>query len=153
MSGTNTVNPLRQHRIEDLAVRKLNPHTQRSHIHRCKRFAAWIKRSPDTATPDEVRRFQPHLIESGTSICNRNRIMTGVRFLFGVTLRRHDLAAEVWHLKEPQKLPPVLSPEEVKRVLTIATTLKAREIPYQTYGWGLRASEVVRLRAGDIDSE
>src|SRR5712675_182140 len=108
MSETNTVSPLRQHMIEDMAARKLNPHTQRSHIQSCKRFAAWLKRSPDTATPDEVRRFQLHLIESGTSICNRNRIMTGVRFLFRVTLRRHDLAAEVWHLKEPQKLPPVL---------------------------------------------
>jgi len=63
----------------------------------------WLKRSPDTATPDEVRRFQLHFIESGTSICNRNRIMTGP-ILFRVTLRRHDLAAEVWHLKEPQKL-------------------------------------------------
>jgi hypothetical protein len=79
----------------------------------------------DTAAADEVRRFQLHLIESGESICNRNRIMTGVRFLFRVTLHRHDLAAEVWHLKEPQKLPPVLSPEEVKRVLTMATSLKA----------------------------
>jgi site-specific recombinase XerD len=71
-----------------------------------------------------VRRFQLHLIESGASIWNRNRIMTGVRFLFRVTLRRHDLAAEVWHIKEPQKLPPVLSAEEVKRVLTMATSLK-----------------------------
>ena len=118
MSETNTVSPLRQRMIEDMAARKLNPHTQRSHISSCKRFAAWLKRSPDTATPDEVRRFQLHLIESGASICNRNRIMTGVRFLFRVTLRRHDLAAEVWHIKEPQKLPPVLSPEEVKRLLT-----------------------------------
>ena len=92
-----------------MVARKLNPHTQRSHISSCKRFAAWLKRSPDTATPDEVRRFQLHLVESGASICNRNRIMTGVRFLFRVTLRRHDLAAEVWHIKEPQKLPPVSS--------------------------------------------
>jgi site-specific recombinase XerD len=104
-------------------------------------------------TPDEVRRFQLHLIESGASICNRNRIMTGVRFLFRVTLRRHDLAAEVWHLKEPQKLPPVLSGEEVKRALTMATSLKARAMLTLAYGCGLRASEVVRLRAGDIDSE
>jgi integrase/recombinase XerD len=126
MSETNTVSPLRQHMIEDMAARKLNPHTQRSYIHSCKRFAAWLKRSPDTATPDEVRRFQLHLIESGTSICNRNRIMTGVRFLFRVTLRRHDLAAEVWHLKEPEKLPPVLSPGEVNRVLTMATSLRTR---------------------------
>src|SRR5258705_5775538 len=108
MSETNTVSPLRQRMIEDMAARKLNPHTQRSHVYSCKRFAAWLKRSPDTATPDEVRRFQLYLIESGASICNRNRIMTGVRFLFRITLRRHDLAAEVWHIKEPQKLPPVL---------------------------------------------
>ena len=79
--------------------------------------------------------------------------MTGVRFLFRVTLRRHDLAAEVWHIKEPQRLPPVLSPEEVKRVLTMATSLKARAMLTLAYGCGLRAGEVVRLRAGDIDSE
>jgi site-specific recombinase XerD len=153
MSETNTVSPLRQRMLEDMAARKLNPHTQRGHVYSCKRFAAWLKRSPDTATPDEVRRFQLYLVESGASICNRNRIMTGVRFLFRVTLRRHDLAAEVWHLKEPQKLPPVLSGEEVKRALTMATSLKARTMLTLAYGCGLRASEVVRLRAGDIDSE
>jgi hypothetical protein len=87
MSKTDTVSPLRQRMIEDMAARKLNPHTQRSHIYSCKRFAAWLKRSPDTATADEGRRFQLHLIESGASICNRNRIMTGARFLFRVTAR------------------------------------------------------------------
>jgi integrase len=93
------------------------------------------------------------LIESGASICNRNRIMTGVRFLFRVTLRRHDLAAEIWHIKEPDRLPPVLSPEGVKRVLTMATSLQARAMLTLAYGCGLRAGEVVRLRAGDVDSE
>ena len=153
MSKTEAVSPLRQRMIEDMAARKLNPNTQHSHISSCKRFAAWLKRSPDTATADEVRRFQLHLVESGASIGNRNRIMTGVRFLFRVTLRRHDLAAEIWHLKEPQKLPPVLSPEEAKRVVTMATSLKARAMLSLAYGCGLRASEVVRLRACDIDSE
>jgi integrase/recombinase XerD len=153
MTDTTTVSPLRQRMIEDMAARKLNRHTQRSHISSCKRFAAWLKRSPDTATADEVRLFQLHLIESGASICNRNRIMTGVRFLFRVTLRRHDLAAEVWHLKEPIKLPPVLAPEEVRRVLTMATSLKARVMLMLAYGCGLRAGEVVRLTAGDIDRE
>src|ERR1700751_1756477 len=153
MSETKAVSPLRQRMIEDMAARKLNPNTQRSHIYSCKRFAAWLKRSPDTATADEVRRFQLHLVESGASICNRNRIMTGVRFLFRVTLRRHDLAAEIWHLKEPQKLPPLLSPEEFKRVLAMATSLKARAILTLAYGCGLRAGEVARLRAGDIDSD
>src|ERR1700739_4457424 len=153
MSKTDTVSPLRQRMIEDMAARNPNPHTQRSHIYSCKRFAAWLKRSPDTATADEVRRFQLYLVESGASIGNRNRIMTGVRFLFRVTLRRHELAAEIWHLKEPQKLPPVLSPEEVKRVLAMATSLKARAMLTLAYGCGLRASGVVRLRACDIDSE
>src|SRR5689334_25035618 len=153
MSTDTTVSPLRQRMIEDMAARKLGRHAQRSHIHSCRRFAAFLGRSPDTATADDVRRFQLHLVESGASICNRNRIMTGVRFLFRVTLRRHDLAAEVWHIKEPQKLPPVLSAEEVKRVLTMATSLKARAMLTLAYGCGLRAGEVVRLRAGDIDSE
>src|ERR1700691_4028690 len=115
MIDTTTVSPLRQRMIEDMTARKLNPHTQRSHLQSCRRFAGWLKRSPDTATPDEVRQFQLHLIESGTSICNRNRIMTGVRFLFRVTLRRHDLAAEVWHIREPVRLPPGLSPETLKK--------------------------------------
>ena len=79
--------------------------------------------------------------------------MTGVRFLFRVTLRRYDLASEIWHIKEPQKLPPVLSPEEVKRVLTMATSLKARAMLSLAYGCGLRASEVARLRVCDIDSD
>ena len=153
MTDTIIVSPLRQRMLEDMAARKLNPHTQRSHTSSCIRFAAWLKRSPDTATADDVRLFQLHLIESGASICNRNRIMTGVRFLFRVTLRRHDLAAEVWHIKEPIKLPPVLAPEEVRRVLTMATSLKARVMLTLAYGCGLRAGEVVRLTAGDIDSE
>src|SRR5271166_991034 len=153
MSGTNTVSPLRQRMIEDMAARKLDPHTQRSHIYSCKRFTTWLKRSPDTATADEVRLFQLRLVEDGASICNRNRIMTGVRFLFRVTLRRHDLAAEIWHMKEPQKLPPVLSPEEIKRILNMATSLKARAMLSLAYGCGLRASEVARLRVCDIDSE
>ena len=152
MSKTDTVSPLRQRMIEDMAARKLNPNTQHSHISSCKRFAAWLKRSPDTATADEVRLFQLHLVESGASICNRNRIVTGVRFLFRVTLRRYDLASEIWHMKEPQKLPPVLSPEEVKRILSMATSLKAQVMLTISYGCGLRAGEVVRLRAGDIDS-
>ena len=152
MSKTDTVSPLRQRMIEDMAARKLNPHTQRSHIQSCKRFAAWLKRSPDTATPDEVRSFQLHLIESGASITNRNRIMTGVRFLFRVTLHRHDLVAEVWHIKEPQKLPPALSPEEIKRILAMARSLKARVMLTLSYGCGLPAGEVVRLRVCDIDS-
>src|SRR5260370_20429 len=91
--------------------------TQRGHIRSCKQFAAFLKRSPDTATSEDIRRFQLHLAESGASICNRNRIMTGLRFLFRVTLRRLDLAAEIYHIREPQKIPLVMSPDETKRLL------------------------------------
>jgi integrase/recombinase XerD len=88
MSDTITVSPLRQRMIEDMVARKLGPHSQRSHIYSCKRFAAYLKRSPETATADDVRDFQRSLIESGTSIGNRNRIMTGVKFLLKITLPR-----------------------------------------------------------------
>jgi integrase/recombinase XerD len=151
MSTNSTVSPLRQRMIEDMAARKLGPHSQRSHIHSCRRFAAFLKRSPDTATADDIRRFQLHLVEAGLSNCNRNRIMTGVRFLFRVTLRRHDLAAEIYHLKEPQKLPLTISPDEADRLLAMAGSLKVHVMLALGYGCGLRAGEIVRLRARDID--
>ena len=88
---TDTASPLRQRMIEDMTARKLCAGTQRGHIRSCKRFAAFLKRSPDTATLEDIRRFQLHLAETDVSICNRNRIMTGLRFLFRVTLRRLDL--------------------------------------------------------------
>jgi len=149
--STDAVTSLRQRMIEDMNARKLGAHSQRSHISSCKRFAAFLKRSPDSATPDDVRRFQLHLAESGISICNRNRIMTGVRFLFRVTLRRLDLAAEIYHLREPQKIPLVLSPDETRRLLAVASNLKVRTLLSLGYGCGLRAGEVVRLKVKHID--
>ena len=95
MTTTSKITPLRQRMLDDMQARNLGRHSQRSHIYSCKRFAGWLRRSPDTATPDDVRQFQLHLIETGCSIGNRNRIMTGVKFLFRVTLRRHELAAEI----------------------------------------------------------
>ena len=111
-----------------------------------------MKRSPEAATPDDVRHFQLHLVESGLSICNRNRIMTRVKFLVRVTLRRLDLVAEIYHLREPQKIPQVMSPDETRRLLAVASSLKARVMLSLGYGCGLRASEVVRLKAKHIDS-
>jgi integrase/recombinase XerD len=150
--SADAISPLRQRMIEDMSARKLSLHTQRSHISSCKRFAAYLKRSPDTATADDIRLFQLHLVESGASIGDRNRIMTGVRFLFRVTLRRLDLAAEIYHIKQPQKIPLVLSPDEAKRLLAMSESLKVRVLLALSYGAGLRAGEVVRLKAGDIDS-
>jgi integrase/recombinase XerD len=81
---------LRQRMIEDMRARNLGRHSQRSHLGSCERFAAFLERSPDTATADDIRRFQLFLIESGASICSRNRVMTGLKFLLRVTLRRRD---------------------------------------------------------------
>src|SRR6202045_5450039 len=117
---TDTASPLRQRMIEDMNARELCAGTQRGHIRSCKRFAAFLKRSPDTATCEDIRTFQLHLADTGISICNRNRIMTGLRFLFRVTLRRLDLAEEVYHIREPEKIPLVMSPDETKRLLAVA---------------------------------
>ncbi len=120
----DAVSPLRQRMVEDMNARKLGAHTQRSHIYSCKRLAAFLKRSPETVTREDLRLFQLHLAETGTSICNRNRIMTGVRFLFRVTLRRLDLAAEIYHIREPQKIPKVMSELHwfFRRLFSLRTT-------------------------------
>ena len=143
---TEAITPLRQRMIEDMNARKLCAGTQRGHIRACKRFAEFLKRSPDTATLEDIRRFQLHLADTGVSICNRNRIMTGLRFLFRVTLRRLDLAEEVYHIREPQKLPLVMSADEIKRLLAVASSLKTRVLLSLGYGCGLRASQIVRLK-------
>ena len=150
--SSDAVSPLRQRMIEDMNSRKLGAHTQKSHIYSCKRFAAFLQRSPDTATAEDIRLFQLHLAETGVSIGNRNRIMTGVRFLFRVTLRRLDLAAEIYHIREPQKIPLVMSADETRRLLAVASSLKARVLLSLGYGCGLRAGEVVRLKVKHIDS-
>ena len=150
--STDIVTPLRQRMIEDMNARKLGAGTQRSHIRSCKRFAAFLKRSPDTATAEDIRRFQLHLSETGVSIGNRNGIMSGLRFLFRVTLRRLDLIAEIYHLREPQKIPLVMSQDETRRLLAVAGNLKVRMLLSLGYGCGLRAGEVVRLKVKHIDS-
>lgn len=114
---TNTISPLRQRMIEDMNARKLTTGTQSGHIRGCRRFTAFLKGSPDTAGAEDIRRFQLHLAQSDVSISSRNRTMTGLRFLFRVTLRRLDLAAEIYHLREPQKIPLVISTDEAKRLL------------------------------------
>ena len=152
MMDPTSISPLRQRMIEDMTARGLSRQTQRGHILACKRFAAYLKRSPDAATAEDVRLFQLQLMENGLSIQNRNRTMTGVRFLLRVTMRRHDLAAEVFHMKEPQKNPQILSAGEAKRLLTMAGKLQVRVLLSIGYGAGLRVSEVVKLKVKHIDS-
>jgi site-specific recombinase XerD len=146
---TEAITPLRQRMIEDMNARKLCAGTQRGHIRSCKRFAAFLKRSPETATFEDIRRFQLHLAETGVSICTRNVIMTGLRFLFRVTLRRWDLTEEVYHIREPQKLPLVMSIDEMKRSLAVASSLKtrARACPPESFAAPIRTA-IRRMRSG-----
>ena len=99
MLDITTLDALCQRMIEDMTGRQLGPASHKSRIRAYKRFAAWLQRSPDTATADDIRAFQLHLAETKVGIVTRNATMTGLRFLFRVTLRRHDLAAEIYHPK------------------------------------------------------
>jgi integrase/recombinase XerD len=99
MTDAIIIDPLRQRLIEDIVGRKRGLACQKSHVRAYKRFSAWLKRSPDTATADEIRLFQLHLAETAVSITTRNNTMTGLRFLFKITLRRHDLAAPIHQMR------------------------------------------------------
>ena len=150
--STSTISPLRQRMIDDMTARQLGPKTQRFYIRCCQRFAAFLARSPETATAEDIRRFQLELAKSDISIHNRNAIVTGVKFLFRVTLRRPDLVAEFYPIRDPQKIPSVMCPDEIERLLASTRTLRLRVMLSLAYGCGLRIGEVVRLRVGDIDS-
>ncbi len=150
--STSKSSTLRQRLIEDIQARQLGAATQAGHVRSCKRFAAFLKACPSTASPEDIRRFQHHLSRSGLSIISRNRIMTGVKFLFRVTLRRPELVAEIFHVREPKKIPLVMSRDEVKRLLLMAVSQQARVLMSLAYGCGLRIGEIITLKAGHIDS-
>ena len=118
-----------------------------------KKFAAFPGRSPDTASFEDVRRYQLDLATRGVGVPTLNQSVATLRFFFRVTLKRHDILEHTHFIHEPRKLPVVLSPEEVGRLLDAAPGLKYKAALSVAYGAGLRASEVVSLKIGDIDSE
>jgi site-specific recombinase XerD len=148
------ISPLRRRMIEDMTIRNLSPRTQEGYIRTVKRFAAFLGRSPDTATAEEVRRYQAHLAASRIGVPTRNHTVSGLRFLFKVTLGRSDIDGHMRIAREPRKLPVILSPEEVARFLDAAPGpgLKYKAALSVAYGAGLRVSEVVALKVSDIDS-
>jgi site-specific recombinase XerD len=139
--------------IEDMTIRKLAPKTQEGYIRTIKNFAVFLGRSPDTASLEDVRRFQLHLAESGAQPPILNHTVSALRFFFRVTLKRHDIIEHTTFIREPRKLPVVLSPEEVARLLNAAPGLKYKAALSVAYGAGLRAAEVVSLKVCDIDSK
>ena len=153
VSLTPNVSPLRQRMIEDMRMRKMGGKTQIGYIRAVRRLAAFLKRSPDTADADELRRFQLHMVDTGTSPATINSTLSGLKFFFDVTLGRADLLVKMQPVPQPRKLPVVLSCEEVARLIAAAPNLKSQAALSVAYGAGLRASEVISLKVTDIDSE
>jgi site-specific recombinase XerD len=147
------MSPLRRRMIEDMTIRKLAPKTQHDYVQGIKNFAAFLGRSPDTASFEDVRRYQLHLAASGVGVPSLNQTVSTLRFFFRVTLRRHDIVEHTHFIHEPRRLPVVLSPEEVARLLDAAPGLKYKAALSVAYGAGLRATEVVSLKVSDIDSQ
>jgi integrase/recombinase XerD len=145
------VSPLRQRMIEDMTLRKLAPKTQSKYIRAVVNFTRFLGRSPDTATAEDLRRYQLHLVDSGMSNIMLNATITALRFFFAVTLDRPEAMAKMSPVREPRKLPVVLSREEVARLIEAAGTPKYQAALSVAYGAGLRASEVVAIKVGDID--
>jgi site-specific recombinase XerD len=150
---TPNVSPLRQRMIDDMRMRKMGGKTQIAYIRAVRRLAAYLKRSPDTATADELRRFQLHMVDTGTSPTTINATLSGLKFFFDITLGRGELMVKMEPVRQPRKLPVVLSCDEVARLIAAAPNLKSQAALSVAYGAGLRASEVVSLKVTDVDSE
>src|SRR5262249_35980594 len=142
--------PLRRRMIEDMTIRKLAPKSQASYIRAVRNFAIFLGRSPDRASAEDLRRYQLHLASSGISVPSQNATVTALRFFFTVTLGRGEVTARMPLVREPRKLPVVLSPQEVARFLEAAPGLKYRAALSVAYGAGLRAAEIISLKIGDI---
>jgi integrase/recombinase XerD len=146
------ISALRQRMLEDMAMRGLRSHTQHDYIRFVRGFAAFLSRSPDTATAEDIRRFQVHQRDSGVQPPTINSSVSALRFFFTVTLDRPDLSRRLVLARFPRKLPAVLSVEEVGQLLEAAPGPKYKAILATAYGAGLRVSEVASLKIDDIDS-
>jgi site-specific recombinase XerD len=139
--------------IEDMTVRKFVEKTQKDYIRHVKGLTIFVGRSPDTATAEDLRRYQLHLTENGVRPPSVNSAVSALRFFFSVTLDRPEVTKRLTFVAEPRKIPVVLSPEEVTRFLDAAPGPKYKAAFGAAYGAGLRVSEVVALKVLDIDSE
>jgi len=151
--SNQSISPLRQRMIDDMTLRKLNPKTQAGYLRAVIKFSLFFGRSPALASPEDLRTFQLQQVEQGVSSTTINATLSGLTFFFGVTLDRPSALKRMSRVRQPQKLPQVLSLEEVERLLAGSRNPKHRAALAVAYGAGLRASEVVHLKIADIDSE
>jgi len=147
--------PLRQRMIKDMRIRGMGDKAQKSHIRAIKDFAAFLGRSPDTATPEDLRAYQLHMADTGVTPSTFNVRIVALRFFFGMTCGREEMKHYMQFRTEPRRLPVVFSVQEVSDILMAAPGpgLKYRAALSISYGVGLRAAEVCNLKIGDIDSD
>jgi len=150
---TAGVSPLRQRMIDDMTMRRLSEKTQAHYIRAVKRLARFLGRSPDPLSGDDLRRFQIHLVQLGLSPITINATIIGVRFFVEETLDRPELVRKLRTVRVEQRLPVILSRDEVARLIDAAQSPKGRTILSVAYGTGLRAGEIVALKSTDIDGE
>ncbi|MHB9086571.1 MAG: tyrosine-type recombinase/integrase, partial [Thiobacillus sp.] len=148
-----TVSPLRQRMLDDMRMRKPSPKTQSHYLRAVRQFAGYLHRPPDTASVEDLRNYQLYLVDHGISPVSLNAAITGLKFFFDVTADQPELTAKMQPVHVPHTLPVVLSREEVACLIAAAGNLKHQTALSVAYGAGLRASEVVALKVGDIDSQ
>lgn len=147
------VSPLRQRLINEMDIRRFGHETQGNYIRDVGQFATFLGRSPDTATAEDVRRFQIQQGELDVPAPTLNAVVSALRFFSAQTLERPDLARKLVRMRHERKLPVVLSRDEVARLLDATTRLKHQSALCVAYGAGLRAAEVAALKVRYIDSE
>jgi integrase/recombinase XerD len=149
------VTPLRQRMLQELQRRNYSPSTTRGYLLAVKQFADYFHQSPEKLGAEEVRRFQLYLLQEKKLAAGTVEIrMSALRFLYKKTLKRRDIGLDdLIFPKTPQKLPVVLSPEEVTRMIEAARNRMHRTILLVLYGTGIRRTEASLLKVSDIDSE
>ncbi|MHB8354134.1 MAG: tyrosine-type recombinase/integrase [Burkholderiales bacterium] len=152
-TSTPAVSPLRQRMLDDMRMRKFGEKTQSDYLRAVRNFAKYLGRSPDSATVEDLRQYQLHLVDHGISPSSLNAAISGLKFFFDVTLDRGEVMAKMQPVHLPRKLPMILSREEVGRLIAAAGNLKHQTALALAYGTGLRVTEVVSLKVGDIDSQ
>jgi len=151
--SNNSISPLRQRMIDDMTLRQLQLSTQSGYLRSVKRLTKFLGRPPDTASAEDLRAFQKQLVELGASSSTINATIRGLRFFFETTLERPQALKRMSPVRVPDRLPLVLSVEDVARLLNAAPNLKSKAALSVAYAAGLRASEVCHLKLTDIDSE
>jgi len=147
------ISPLHQRMIDDMTARRFSEATRRDYARHVRNFEAFLGRSPDTASREDLRDYQLHVAEQKIGAATVNSAVAALRFFFTVTLERPDLVRHLTSVREPRKAPVVLNQEEVVRFLEAAPGLKYKAVFGVAYGAGLRVSEVAALKVSDIDSQ